>query len=90
MKIKSILWRPIRNVSLKWLNYSRYIVEKKIFPSIKNKKVLLVGCNHNVRDYPKKLRKNDVYSIDINPEMAEFGAEKHIVGNVAEINKYFK
>jgi len=89
MKIKRILWRPVRNIILKWENYSRYIVEKKIFPLIKNKKVLLVGCAHYVEDYPKKLRKNDVYSIDIDPEMAKFGAKKHIIGDVAEIDEYF-
>lgn len=90
MKIKRIVWRQVRNLILKWMNYPRYIIEKKIFPSIKNKRVLLVGCTHHVGDYPKKLRKNDVYSIDINPEMEEFGAKKHIIGNVVEIDKYFK
>ena len=90
MKTKRILWKPIRSVILKWKNESRYIVEKKLFPLIKNKKVLLVGCDYYVQDYPKKLRKNQVYSIDKNPKVEKFGAKKHVIGNVAEVDKYFK
>lgn len=92
MKIKRILWKPVRGIVLKWKNYPRYIIEKKIFPSIKNKKVLLVGCAHYVNHYPNLLSKggNDVYSIDIDPKMAEFGAKKHIIGNVVEIDKHFR
>jgi len=91
-KVRRFIWRKvIRSLVLKWENQGRYIVEKKIFPSIKNKKVLLVGVEDYVSDYPKKASKNqnDVYSIDIDPEMAEFGARKHIIGDIAEIDKHF-
>jgi len=78
-----------REALLKWRNESRYVLERKIFPKLKGKKVLLVGCAHYTKDYPKKLAYNDLWTIDIDPKMAEFGAKRHIIGNVVEINKYF-
>ena len=87
-KIK-IFRKILREILLKWRQRCRYDLEKKIFPKIKNKKVLLVGVANYTADYPKKLRKNDLWTIDINPKVAKFGAKKHIVGSVVEINKFF-
>jgi hypothetical protein len=86
MKLRKI----IRNVFLKWRCPPRYVIEKKIFPRIKGKRVLLVGVADYTKEYPHLLKENDLYTIDINPSMAAFGAEKHIVGNAIKVNDYFK
>lgn len=78
-----------REILLKLRNPSRYILERKIFPKIKNKRTLLVGVAYYTADYPKRLKENHLWTIDINPEAAEFGAKKHIIGNVVYIDKYF-
>ena len=85
-----ILRRVARELLLKHRNEGRYIIERKIFPRIKGKKVLLVGCAPYTENYPKRLAKNELYSIDIDEKMREYGAKNHIIGNVVEINKYFK
>ncbi len=38
----------------------RYIIERKIFPKIKNKRVLLIGVADYIPDYPKRLKNNEV------------------------------
>ena len=78
-----------REILLKYRNKFRYCLERKIFPRIKNQKVLIVGCAPYTSDYHKRLKENDVWTIDINPKMSKFGAEKHIIGDVTNIDKYF-
>lgn len=78
-----------RELLLKWRCRPRYDLERKIFPKIKNKKVLFVGIAEYVKDYPKKLKNNELWTIDIDSRVAKFGGKKHIVGNIAEIDKYF-
>lgn len=93
-KAKRFLWRKLRTLDfvLKWNNEARYIVERKIFPDIKNKRVLLVGVEKYADFYPALLEKNQngVWSIDINPQVSEFGAKKHILGDICKASEYFK
>jgi SAM-dependent methyltransferase len=92
-QIRRILWRKFfRGIFLRWFNPGRYLIEKKIFPKIKNKKVLLVGCADYTEWYPSVLekQKNDVYSIDLDSAVSKFGAKKHVVGNAIFLSKYFK
>ena len=79
----------MRELLLKWRCESRYVLERKIFPKIKKKRVLLVGVAHYTEDYPWRLRKNDLHSIDIDPAVAEYGSKKHLIGNIVKANKYF-
>ncbi len=87
--VEKNLRKIAREVSLRWRNEGRYVIERKIFPRIKGKKVLLVGCAPYTSSYPKKLRDNELWSIDKDPEVAKDGAKNHIVGSVTEIDKYF-
>jgi SAM-dependent methyltransferase len=86
MKIRRI----IRNSILKWRCPPRYIIERKIFPKIKKKRVLFVGVADYTKEYPAMLKENDLYTLDINPSVTKFGATKHIVGNAVKVNKYFE
>jgi SAM-dependent methyltransferase len=88
--LEKTLRKIARELLLPLRSESRHILERKIFPKIKNKKVLLVGCAPYTREYPKKLKNNDLWTIDINSDMKIFGAKQHIVGNVADINDYFQ
>ena len=89
-KVRRFFWRRIvREVVLKYENPGRYIIEKKFFPRIKDKKVLLVGCEHYTEHYPRKLRKNMLWSIDINPDVAKYGAKEHVVGDISYATRYY-
>ena len=79
----------IRELTLKWRKPERYLLERMIFPKIKNKKILLVGTANYTKDYPKRLNQNDLWSMDINPSMAKYGSKKHIIGDVVKIDKFF-
>lgn len=76
-----------RELFLRWRNPSRYIIERKILPRIKNKKVLLVGCADYCSHYPKKLRKNNLWTMDIDPEVKKYGSKNHLVGDISKPNK---
>jgi len=82
-----------REITLKWRHPDRYILERKIFPKIKNKKVLLVGVAHYTSDYPKRLgenKRNEVWTMDVDSEVRKFGAKRHITDSIANVNKHFK
>jgi len=89
-KIEKISRKIARELLLKWRNKERYILERKIFPRIKNKKILLVGCAHYTSDYPKRLKDNQLWTIDIDPEMVKFGAGNHIIESIVNVDKYFQ
>lgn len=92
-KIEKILRKIARELTLKWRIPARYIMERKIFLKINGKKVLLVGAAHYTANYPKLLgegSRNELWTIDIDPRMREFGGKKHIIDNITNIDKYFK
>jgi SAM-dependent methyltransferase len=80
----------LRELLLKWRNPGRYIIERKIFPNIKNKKVLLVGCAKYTYFYPDRLKDNELWSIDFDKEVAQYGAKRHIIGDVSQVDKYYE
>ncbi len=86
---QNIFRKIMRELLLKWRCKARYDLERKMFPKIKNKKVLFVGVASYTKDYPEKLERNDLWTIDVNPEVAQFGARKHIVGSIVNVGKYF-
>jgi ubiquinone/menaquinone biosynthesis C-methylase UbiE len=89
---EKIIRKILREVLLKWRIKSRYVIERKMFPRIKNKKVLFVGCAEYTKDYPSRIEKNNnqLWTLDIDPEVAKYGAKNHIIGDAVEINKYFQ
>lgn len=81
----------LRELLLKHRCEERYILERKLFSIAKNhKRVLLVGCEHYNKNYPKMLNGSEVWSIDISEESKEFGAKKHIVGSISDADKFFQ
>jgi len=91
-QIERLTRKVLRELLLKWRSKSRYIIERKLFPKVKNKRVLWVGCAEYTKDYPRKIEKNnnELWTIDIDPKVAEYGAKKHIIGNIANADKYFE
>jgi SAM-dependent methyltransferase len=82
--IRRVLGRWRRELLLKHQCEERYILERKLFPLARGKKVLLVGCRSYTRDYPSRLRHGEVWSLDIDPDVREFGAQNHHVGDIAD------
>lgn len=88
--VEKKLRKIARELMLKKRCEERYIVERKIFPRLKGKKILSVGCASYVADYPHRLKDNEVWTMDIDPEVEKYGAKKHIIGSVADVTKYFE
>jgi SAM-dependent methyltransferase len=80
-----IFRKLLREIFLKWRNPERYFIERKIFPKIKNKKILWVGIGSYTANYPKKLKNNDLTTIDINPHVSKYGSKKHIVEDITKV-----
>lgn len=88
-----IIRKILREILLKWRSPPRYVLERKIFPKINGKKILLVGVAHYTANYPRLLgedKRNELWTIDIDPKMKEFGAKKHIVDDITNVDKHFK
>ena len=84
-----IIRKIIRELTLKWRKPERYFIERKILPQIKNKKVLIVGVARYTANYPIKLKTNEVITIDLDPKVAKYGAQKHIISSITNAEKYF-
>ena len=87
--MKKIIKTVLRGLLLRQREEGRYILERKIFPKLKNKKVLFAGVAHYTADYPKKLKSSNLWTIDIDPSVEKYGARNHVIGDVAEANKFF-
>jgi SAM-dependent methyltransferase len=82
--------KAARRLVLKWRNPSRHFLEQKIFPKIKNKKILYVGCDNYTVDYPKRLKKNNLWTLDIRPSVKKYGAKNHVVGDIRKVDNFFE
>jgi len=82
MKIRKI----IREVFLKKRNPIRYILERRIFPFIKNKDILYVGVAEYTKDYPKRLRNNNLITLDYNYKVKDYGAKEHFIEDITNKN----
>jgi hypothetical protein len=78
----------VREIFLRRRNPCRYIIERKILPKIRNQKVLFVGVANYTSDYPKRLKTNDLWTIDTDPSVAKYGARKHITDRLSNIGKH--
>ena len=90
MKIIKLCRKILRELFLRWRCKPRYDLERKIFPKIKNKRVLFVGVASYTADYIKKLRGNDVWTIDVDPKVAQYGSKKHVIGSISQADEFFE
>ncbi len=76
------------------INHDRYIFEQKIIPYFVNHeefaKVLFVGCGSYTKHYEKWFRQKEYWTIDLNPMKKIYGAKKHIIGSMSDLNLHFK
>jgi hypothetical protein len=94
-----IAWTRAEVLHLAW-KLGRYtppdrrVLEREILPALaadpKNESVLFVGVQWYTARYPEIFEPRDRLStIDMKPELAEFGAANHVVGDVCELEKAF-
>ena len=71
----------------------RRVLEKIIFPFFSSNsefnKILFVGCDWYTKVYNKIFEGKDFQTMDINPKVKIYGANKHIIDRVENIGKYF-
>ncbi|MBO3459916.1 class I SAM-dependent methyltransferase [Aetokthonos hydrillicola Thurmond2011] len=76
------------------INHDRFILEEKIIPYFVNneefRKVLFVGCGSYTKHYEKWFKRQEYWTIDINPMKKIYGAKRHIVGSISDLNVYFQ
>ena len=67
----------------------RHILEEVIFPALAADpdvgRVLSVGCAWYTRNYRRRLPGGEYWTVDIDPRMARYGGQRHIVGSVADL-----
>lgn len=89
----------IKNIILRkdtpLVNNDRYVLEQIIIPYFVEReeftRILFVGCGTYTRHYERWFKKKEEYwTIDINPFKKLFGAKKHIVDSSSNLNLYFK
>jgi len=87
----------VLHLAWKWGRYTppdRRVLEGEILPLLaadaKNEAVLFVGVQWYTAHYPAIFDPPDrISTIELNPELAQFGAKKHVTGDVCELETAF-
>jgi hypothetical protein len=60
----------------------RHVLEEVLLPALAERpdieKVLFVGCSRYTRGYPVNFAGREFWTIDTDPEMRRYGAERHV------------
>jgi hypothetical protein len=71
----------------------RKVLDKKIIPLFSNnlsiKRVLFVGCDVYTTHYSELFKHCDYYTIEPTKEKAKYGSQKHTVGFLQDLKRYF-
>lgn len=83
------VWRALR---ARERLIDRAVLEDVIFPRLigdgEFTELLFVGTASYTRDYPERFAPAHLRTIDIDPEVATFGSDDHIVGSLADIDEF--
>jgi SAM-dependent methyltransferase len=71
----------------------RQVLEEVIFPYFvplsQFSKILFVGCAWYTRGYRAKFKNKDYQTLEIDPAESKYGAKKHIIDSIENINHHF-
>ncbi len=80
-------------IDLKKHTEDRRVLEKEIFPYFVSLpefyRILFVGCAWYTRGYNTIFQNKDYLTLEIDPGEAKYGAKKHIIDSIENINRYF-
>ena len=78
-----------------WREYTpdRHVLEEVIFPALLARSdmqcLLFVGCDWYTRRYPERFADREFWTIDMQPDKARYGAQRHVVGNLTQLREHF-
>ena len=68
---------------------SRKWIEEELFPKLladeRYQKILFVGCDEATKSYPQIFQSKEFWTIDIDPNRAQFGSENHIIAPLEDL-----
>jgi SAM-dependent methyltransferase len=71
----------------------RDVLEQVIFPALRERadmrRILFVGCDWYTRNYPRAFADRELWTIDVDPAKARYGAHRHVVDTVAKLDAHF-
>jgi len=72
----------------------RRVLEKEIFPYFVSlphfSKILFVGCAWYTKGYKTIFQNQDYITLEIDPVESKYGAKKHIIDSLENINRHFQ
>lgn len=81
-----------RGIRLRYPYADRLMLEQRILPAIASdetlRRVLMVGCAWYTLYYPGLLTQAEVTTLEIDPAKRAFGGDRHIVGNLTEVESH--
>lgn len=71
----------------------RKILQGIIFPYLSDEvefqRILFVGCEWYTRGYKKFFRRKEYWTLEMNPELRQFGAKLHLVSKLQNVEDHF-
>jgi SAM-dependent methyltransferase len=69
-------------------HHGRSVLEDVVFPAVRAendfRRILFVGVDFYTAHYPASFPDREFWTIDVLPERAAYGADKHVVGSITE------
>ncbi len=71
----------------------RRVLEEEILPFFAKRdacrRILFVGCDWYTTGYEKDFAGREFWTIEIDPDRAKYGAERHVTGSVVNLGEHF-
>jgi hypothetical protein len=72
----------------------RHVLARVILPAIARNpaygRVLFVGCDYYTKPYIRLFSSRELWTIEVDPRRARYGAPRHIVGPVQDLGSHFR
>ena len=80
-------------VDTRRLRPDRILLERTIFRHLLDRpeyhRILFVGCAWYTQHYPRWFAQKEFYTIEIDPALARFGAQRHRIDSCENIDRHF-
>ena len=91
--LSPIPWRVVPKARLRGETHDRYLLEEVIFPELRSRddiqNILFVGCEKYTAHYPAAFADRSFVTIDIDPFKARYGADRHVVDSITNLEAHF-
>lgn len=71
----------------------RRVVEQRLLPAVAGhsdlRRILFVGCSRRTRNYHRRFRDREFWTLDTDPGKSRYGSDRHLVDSLENVDRHF-